>query len=73
MRDKDVKFEETEVSHTLGGAGEDRVQVRGKWLCCQILSGKKRSRRIRYMGEGSVANKTYERCACVRMSVHPCD
>ena len=29
MKDKELKLEETEASHTLGGAGEGRVQVRG--------------------------------------------
>ena len=31
MKDKDIKFEEIETSHTLGGSGERRVQGRGKW------------------------------------------
>ena len=26
MKDKEIKLEETGVSHTLGGGGEDRVQ-----------------------------------------------
>ena len=30
-KDKEIKFEEIEVPHTLGGAGEDGVQGRGKW------------------------------------------
>ena len=30
IKDKELKLEETEASHTLGGAGEDRVQVRGE-------------------------------------------
>ena len=32
MKDKELNLEEIEVSHTLGGAGEVRVQGRGK-LC----------------------------------------
>ena len=31
MKDKVIKFEEIEVSHTLGGSGEGGVQGRGKW------------------------------------------
>ena len=31
MKDKEIRFEEIETSHTLGGTGEDRVQGRGKW------------------------------------------
>ena len=31
MKDKELKFEEIEGSHTLGGTGEGHVQVRGKW------------------------------------------
>jgi hypothetical protein len=31
MKDKKPKLEEIEASHTLGGAGEGRVQGRGKW------------------------------------------
>ena len=34
-QDKELKLEETEVSHTLGGAGEGRVQGRGKWRGCR--------------------------------------
>ena len=29
MKDKELQVEETEASHTLGGPGEGRVQVRG--------------------------------------------
>jgi hypothetical protein len=29
MKDKELKLEEIEVSHTLGGSGEGRVQGRG--------------------------------------------
>jgi hypothetical protein len=28
MKDKELELEETEASHTLGGAGEGRVQLR---------------------------------------------
>ena len=31
MKDKELKFEEIEALHTLGGAGSGRVQGRGKW------------------------------------------
>jgi hypothetical protein len=31
MKDKELRLEEIEVSHTLGGVGEGRVQGRGKW------------------------------------------
>ena len=31
MKDKEVKLEEIEVSHTLGGSGEGHIQGRGKW------------------------------------------
>ena len=31
MKDKEVKIEEVEASHTLGGVGEGCVQERGKW------------------------------------------
>ncbi len=31
MKDKEIKLEEIEVSHTLGGSGEGLVQGRGKW------------------------------------------
>ena len=35
MKDKELNFKEIEVSHTLGGAGEVRVQGRGKWRGCR--------------------------------------
>ena len=38
MKDKELKLEEIEASHTLGGAGEDRVQGRGKWRECTCYS-----------------------------------
>ena len=31
MKDKELKIEEIAASHTLGGAGENGVQGRGKW------------------------------------------
>jgi hypothetical protein len=37
-KEKKLKLEETEASHTLGGAGEGRVQVRGKWRGCRCYS-----------------------------------
>ncbi len=39
MKDKEFKFEEIEVSHTLGGVGEGRVQGRGKWRGGHDLDG----------------------------------
>ena len=39
MKDKELKLEEIEVTHTLGGAGEGRVQGRGKWRGCMMYSG----------------------------------
>ena len=38
MRDKEIKFEEIEVSHTLGGTGKGGVQGRGKWRGCTYYS-----------------------------------
>ena len=38
MKDKEMKFEEIEVTHTLGGAGEGGVQGRGKWRGCTCYS-----------------------------------
>ena len=35
MKDKTLNLEETEVSNTLGGTGEGRVEVRGKWRGCR--------------------------------------
>ena len=34
MKDKELMLEEIEATHTLGGAGEGRVQGRGKWTGC---------------------------------------
>jgi hypothetical protein len=34
MKDKEQKSEEIDVSPTLGGVGEGRVQGRGKWRGC---------------------------------------
>jgi hypothetical protein len=34
MKDKEIKFEEIETSHTLGGVGKGRVQGREKWRGC---------------------------------------
>jgi hypothetical protein len=41
MKDKEVKLEEIETSHTIGisGTGEGRVQGRGKWRGCRYASG----------------------------------
>ena len=41
MKDKELKLEEIEASHTLGGAGEGRVQGRGKWRGCIFYSAVK--------------------------------
>jgi len=38
MKDKQLKLEEIEASHTLGGSGEGRVQGRGKWRGCTYYS-----------------------------------
>ncbi len=39
MKDKELKpLEDIEASHTLGGAGEGRVQGRGKWRGCRCYS-----------------------------------
>ncbi len=34
MKDKELKLDEIESSHTLGGPGEGGVQGRGKWRGC---------------------------------------
>ncbi len=38
-KDKKLKIEEIAASHTLGGAGQGRVQGRGKWRDATLLSG----------------------------------
>jgi hypothetical protein len=38
MKDKELKFEETEASHTVGEVGEGRVQMIGKWRGCRCYS-----------------------------------
>ena len=38
MKDKELKLEKIEASHTLGGAKEGRVQGRGKWKGCTCYS-----------------------------------
>jgi hypothetical protein len=38
MKDQEIKLDECEVSFTLGGAGEGRVQGRGKWRGCRCYS-----------------------------------
>ncbi len=74
MKDKKLKLEEIEASHTVTrlsmgrscpGEREGRVQERGKWSGCSYFSAVRytifnRSRRIRHIGKGSVAAKTYE-------------
>ena len=71
MKNKEQKLEETGASHTLGGAGEGRVEVRGKWRGCRSYSVVRytignRSHRNRHVGEGSFAKKNYEPVTCVR-------
>jgi hypothetical protein len=34
MKDKELKLEETEASHTIGGARKSHVHGRGKWRGC---------------------------------------
>ena len=34
MKNEDLKFEEIETLHTLGGTGERHVKGRGKWRGC---------------------------------------
>ena len=41
MKDKEVKHEEIEASHTLGGVKEGHVQGRGKWRGCTCYSAAK--------------------------------
>ena len=43
MKDKELKFEETEGSHTLGRTGE--VRVRGKWRDATRLSCENKDRK----------------------------
>ena len=58
MKVKGLKLEEIEASHTLGGAGEGRVQGGGKWRgwkgcrCYSVVRYTiiKRYRRIRWKG-----------------------
>ncbi len=38
MKDKELKLEETETPHTLGGAGEGHVQGRAKGIGCICYS-----------------------------------
>ena len=37
MKDRELNLEGTEASHTLGGAGEDRVRGRGKGIHFKIF------------------------------------
>jgi hypothetical protein len=41
VKDKEIKLEEIETTHTIGigGTGEGRVQGRGKWRGCRCDSG----------------------------------
>ena len=38
MKENEVNLDQIEVSHTLGGSGEGRVQGRGKWRWCRFFS-----------------------------------
>ena len=75
MKDKEQKLEETESSHTLGGAGEGRVQVRGKLRGCRYYSVVRytignRSRRSLHMGQGLVSKKNLNLFHTVRILGH---
>jgi hypothetical protein len=65
MKDKNPKFEENETSLTVvGGTGEGRVEVRGRWRGCRLFftvrySTVNRSRRSHHMDDDSVTKKTY--------------
>ena len=67
MKNKELKLEETEASHTVGGSGEGRDQVRGKWRGCKCYSAVRytifnRSRRIRHKREVSFSFHLNNRC-----------
>ena len=47
MKDNQTKLEEIEVSHKLGGAGEGRVQGRGKWRVCRYYTDVKHCNTIK--------------------------
>ena len=62
MKDEELKLEEVEASHTLGGAGEGQEE-RNMYPSSETLS--KGSRRNSHQGVGSVAKKTHEPgCTC---------
>ena len=63
MKENDLKPEDVEVSHTLGGTGESRsCRGRGKWRVVNryTIVIVNRSRRNHHMGKGSVAKKPYQ-------------
>ena len=65
MKDKELNLEEIKDSHTLGGVGGGRVQVRGKWTGCRCYFDVKnttfnRSHRIGHKGEVSVPKKNHD-------------
>jgi len=70
MKLKELAFEETEASNTIGGAGQGHVQVRGKWRGCKCYYSAvrytlfNRSRRlgIRHQDEGSGCQKNSRTC-----------
>ena len=54
MKDKELKLEEIEIFHTLGGACYSVVK-------CTMVN---RSYRSHHMGEGSLHNKPVNLCVC---------
>jgi hypothetical protein len=62
MKGKELKLEEIEAPHTLAGAGEGRVQGRGKWRVCTCYSAvryttAKCSRRNRHEANHSIVHQ----------------
>jgi hypothetical protein len=51
MKDKEPKLEKIEASHTLGRAGEGRVQGTGKWRGCTSYPARRQrtSRTLRFL------------------------
>ena len=71
MKDKELKLQETEASHTLGGAGESHVQGRGKGIGCKCYCPVRytiinRSRRtVARRAKFRLRKKPMNLCACV--------
>jgi hypothetical protein len=62
MKDKELMLEEIEATHTLGGAGEGRVQERGKWTGCTCYSA------VRYtIAKCSRRNRHEATCFCIML------